>query len=191
VLRTGEPSCRTRIVGRAARAGALSLPLVRPQFAPSPAFCSLLLSNCISVLGSRLVGHLVLGSVQAVRSRGHSHVLCFPSSRPSFKKTIYSSDTVLRNCLILPPQLLLCTMSLVSFSTITKHASHAFINIVANVANVVNNSKCSMPRRTSYDSALSQLSNFYILFIIRNLLQSTRMIRQQSITSRQNGETSS
>jgi hypothetical protein len=30
VLRTGEPSCRTRIVDRAARAGARSLPLVRP-----------------------------------------------------------------------------------------------------------------------------------------------------------------
>jgi hypothetical protein len=72
--------------------------------------------------------------------------------------------------------------------------SHAFINIVANVenvANVVNNSKCSMPRRTSYDSALSQLSNFDILLIIRNLLQSTKMIHQQSITSRRNGETTS
>jgi hypothetical protein len=70
MLRTGEPSCRTRIVGRAARAGALSLPLVRPRFAPSPAFCALLLSNCMSLLGSRLVGHLVLGSVRAVRSSG-------------------------------------------------------------------------------------------------------------------------
>jgi hypothetical protein len=70
VLRTGEPSCRTRIVGRAARAGARSLPLVPPQFAPSPAFCSLLLSNGISVLGSLVAGHVVLGSVRAVRSCG-------------------------------------------------------------------------------------------------------------------------
>jgi hypothetical protein len=63
VLRTGEPSCRTRIMDRAARAGARSLPLVRPQCAPPPAFCSLLLSNGISLLGSRVAGHVVLGSV--------------------------------------------------------------------------------------------------------------------------------
>jgi hypothetical protein len=79
----------------------------------------------------------------------------------------------------------------VSFSTITKHASYAFINIASNLANVVNNSKSSTPRCTSCDSMSSQLFNFDILFIIRNLLQSTRMIRQQSITSRRNGETTS
>jgi hypothetical protein len=38
VLRTGEPSCRTRIVERVARAGARSLPLVPPQCAPLPPF---------------------------------------------------------------------------------------------------------------------------------------------------------
>jgi hypothetical protein len=38
VLRTGEPSCRTRIVGRATRAGAVFLPPGRPQFAPSSPF---------------------------------------------------------------------------------------------------------------------------------------------------------
>jgi hypothetical protein len=79
----------------------------------------------------------------------------------------------------------------VIFNMYKSRTSHAFINNVANVANVVNNSKCSMPSRTSYDSALSQFSNYDILFIIRNLLQSTRMIRQQSITSRRNGETTS
>jgi hypothetical protein len=74
-LRTGEPFYRTRIVDRAARAGARCLPLVRPQFDPPTAFCSLLLSNGISLLGSRVAGHLVLGSVRAVRSPAHSHVL--------------------------------------------------------------------------------------------------------------------
>jgi hypothetical protein len=69
--------------------------------------------------------------------------------------------------------------------------SHGSINNVGNVANVVNNSKCSLPEHTSYHSALSLLSNYDIIFIIQNLLQSTTIIRQQSITSHQNIETTS
>jgi hypothetical protein len=55
VLRTGGASCRTRIVGRAARAGAVCLPPGRPRFVPFPAFCALLLSNDIPPLGSCIV----------------------------------------------------------------------------------------------------------------------------------------
>jgi hypothetical protein len=65
---------------------ARSLPLVRPQFAPPPACCSILLSNGISLLGSSVAEHLVLGSVRAVRSRGHSQVLRCAAPRPSFQK---------------------------------------------------------------------------------------------------------
>jgi hypothetical protein len=107
VLRTGEPSCRTRIVDRAARAGARSLPLVRPQFAPPPAFCSLLLSNGISLLGSRVAVHLVLGSVRAVRSRGHSHVLRCAAPRPSFQKR-YKAVVLYREIVSLFPPTFSC-----------------------------------------------------------------------------------
>jgi hypothetical protein len=97
VLRTGEPSCRTtRIVGRAARAGAVCLPPVRTS--PICSLSRLLFAIIIQLYfpprelpcGTPSLGFGASRPITWTLSR-----FVFSRIAPEFQKTIYSSDTVL------------------------------------------------------------------------------------------------